>query len=557
MATLRTLGTCGTLSAGSTCCAIRAIGSSGALWSYWAGSTCSTRCAIGTIGTIVTRCALWAGTIKCIDKSIEINIFRRKICLTIGVEIPAHQTRRTRQTLATLRTLGTNGTLSAGSACGTWVTCGTLRPGSARWTRSAGVALRAGSASGPRVTRRTGVTRCALWAGTIKCINKSIEINIFRWKIRLTIGVEIPAAKTRGTRQTLATLRTLGTSGTLSAGSTCGTCVTLIAGRAGSAGSARWTRSAGVALRPGSACGPRVTRRTGVTRCAVWPGTIKCINKSIEINIFRRKIRLTIGVEIPAHQTRWTRRTGGTIRAIGSSEALWSCRTGTTRRTWGAIRAIGSIGTGCALWAGTIKCINKSIEINIFRRKISQTIGVEIPAHQTRWTRRTGGTIRTIGSSEALDTLRAWGTIGTWCAVRAIGSSEALWSCRTGSTRRTWGAIRAIGSIGTGCALWAGTIECINKSIEINIFRRKISLTIGVEIPAHQTRGTRQTLATRRTLGTNGTLSAGSACRTWVTCGALRPGSARWTRSAGVALWPGSACGPRVTRRTGVTRCAL
>ena len=245
-------------------------------------------------------------------------------------------------------------------------------------------------------------------------------------------------------------------------------------------------------------CRTGITRRTwGAIRaigsigtgCALWAGTIECINKSIEINIFRRQISLTIGVEIPAHQTRGTRRTGGTIRtigssealdtlrawgtigtwcavrAIGSSEALWSCRTGSTRRTWGAIRAIGSIGTGCALWAGTIKCINKSIEINIFRRKISLTIGVEIPAHQTRGTRRTGGTIRTIGSSEALDTLRAWGTIGTWCAVRAIGSSEALWSCRTGSTRRTWGAIRAIGSIVTGCALWAGTIKCINKSI--------------------------------------------------------------------------------------------
>ena len=256
------------------------------------------------------------------------------------------------------------------------------------------------------------------------------------------------------------------------------------------------------------------------------PAQSSVLTKVSTINIFRRKISLTIGVEIPAPQTRGTRRPGtirtigssealdtlrawGTIGtwcavcAIGSSEALWSCRTGSTRRTCGTIRAIGSIVTRCALWAGTIKCINKSIEINIFRRKISQTIGVEIPAHQTRGTRRTGGTIRTIGSSEALDTLRAWGTIGTWCAVRAIGSSEALWSCRAGSTWSTWCAIRAIGSIVTRCALWAGTIKCIDKSIEINIFRRKISLTIGVEIPAHQTRGTRRTVATLRTFGSS------------------------------------------------------
>ena len=119
MITLRALGTSGTLSAGSACGPICAIGSSGPLWSYWAGSTCSTRCAVGTIGTIGsigTGCALWAGTIECINQSIAIDVFRRKISLTIGVEIPAAKTRGTRRTLATLRTLGACGTLSAGSS---------------------------------------------------------------------------------------------------------------------------------------------------------------------------------------------------------------------------------------------------------------------------------------------------------------------------------------------------------------------------------------------------------------------------------------------------------
>ncbi len=94
-----------------------------------------------------------------------------------------------------------------------------------------------------------------------------------------------------------------------------------------------------------------------------------------------------------------------------------------TCRTSGTCCAIRTIGTRCARWAGTIKGINKSIEINIFRRQISLTIGVEIPAHQTRGTRQTIGASRALGTSGALCAGRAIGTIGTWCAIRAIGSS--------------------------------------------------------------------------------------------------------------------------------------
>ena len=260
------MGACGTLSAGSSWRAIHAIGSSGPLWSYWAGSTCSTWGAIGTIGT---RCALWAGTIKCINKSIAIDIFRRKISLTIGVEIPAAKTRGTGRTLATLRTLGACGTLSAGSACGPIRAIGSS---GALWSYWPGSTRSAIGSIG---------TGCALWPGTIKRINKSIAIDIFRWKIGLTIGVEIPAAKTRGTRRTLVTLRTLSTCGTLSAGSS-------------------WRAIHAIG--------------SSGTGYALWAGTIECINQSIAIDIFRRKITLTIGVEIPAAKTRGTRRTLVTLR---------------------------------------------------------------------------------------------------------------------------------------------------------------------------------------------------------------------------------------------------